>query len=251
MAFNINEMSNNWSEFKTAVKNYFNKSVDKTGDTMTGSLVLSKNPDQDMEAANKQYVDSFWNFRPGNDYVFDSLGNWSETSSDELYVNGMEVGSLTNNDHYLQYDDVGKTFKKTIHTTISPKADGELTLNLGSNYYIYRANSFYFNSLNRYTPSETNDVIYNIKISYCVEGLDDIVLFEKSNVSAYNPSLPDLITINVPIKRNVAASIIIEYTIVELKGNGKGNRMQGTNSFLDGSSNKTFTLSMSNPLFQL
>ena len=60
MAFNITDFSNKWANFKEDLKGYFNnRVVDKNGDTMTGSLILSKNPEASMEAVTKEYVDSY------------------------------------------------------------------------------------------------------------------------------------------------------------------------------------------------
>ena len=254
MAFNINEMSNNWNEFKTAVKNYFNKSLDKTGDTMTGRLMLSNPPEENFEAVTKQYVDNFWKFRPGNDYVFNmsqSNGEYGALSSNELYAYSdnsyqYQVGNKLDNNNFLQSDDVGKTFKKTVSFKMTPGADGELILNLGSAYYAFRGQGLIYYSTS-YKLSEADDVIYNIKVSYCVDGFSDVVLYENTNISAYNPLLPDAITVNIPITRNVTgANIVTEYTIVNIKGLALGRRLTGTRG-----TNKTFTLSMSNPLFQL
>lgn len=60
MAFNITDFNNKWANFKEDLKGYFNnRVVDKNGDTMTGSLILSKNPEASMEAVTKEYVDSY------------------------------------------------------------------------------------------------------------------------------------------------------------------------------------------------
>lgn len=70
MAFNITDFNNKWGNFKEELKNYINRSIDKNGDTMIGSLLLSSAPQENMEVTNKEYVDNYVGemigFRPGN-----------------------------------------------------------------------------------------------------------------------------------------------------------------------------------------
>jgi hypothetical protein len=63
MAFNVTDFSNKWADFKEEIKSYFNRAIDKNGDTMNGSLILAKDPDKDMEAVNRRWL---YTFIPGD-----------------------------------------------------------------------------------------------------------------------------------------------------------------------------------------
>lgn len=111
MAFNITYFSNKWANFKEELKDYFNKRVlDKNGDTMIGELILSKNPDKDMEASTKRYVDyiaeQLVKFHPGDNrsISFGSVyfqGTTFQASTISKFIDVEQVSEVSGT--YAQY----------------------------------------------------------------------------------------------------------------------------------------------------
>lgn len=177
MAFNITEFNNKWANFKEELARHINHALDKDGDTMNGSLLLSKNPTDSMEAATKEYVDYFWNFIPGNT----TIKRGTHTPHVLTPINGAQLIFPYN---LPLKNNKGEDTATTLICS-QPQADGfvrftgEATPLLISSLY-YDGGSGYSYEL---TPERDFRMSYSVK--YCREGYDDIVLYESPVFSAY------------------------------------------------------------------
>lgn len=225
MAFNITDFSNKWANFKEDLKGYFNnRVVDKNGDTMTGSLILSKNPEASMEAVTKEYVDAFWEFTPGDNLLkkidnsdLKSLITYHTDDENiifrkaELLWGGRPYGYI-----------VGHTVEKHIPININPLSDGFLKFKLG-NYCIF---GYYFQGWMNYEDMDnfienSLDAIYDVKIIYQTDTMEDVVLYEKQNISCSERGtwIPAYVEGVVPIKKHQQGMIVVQYTFASMTDN--------------------------------
>lgn len=71
---------------RNLINNTFDAAVPKSGGTMTGSLILSADPTQDLEASTKQYVDN---------KALTINANIAELSTDVAYINATDNENIT------------------------------------------------------------------------------------------------------------------------------------------------------------
>lgn len=182
------------------------KALDKTGDTMSGSLILAKNPTDDMEAATKEYVDSLWNFIPGNTLIY--------KNTQYVFTNGVNLNVSQENEIVL--------FK------FNPRASGILTLNINVPL------NMCFSDINfSYSKYHGMEVIGNadIEITYGTEE-DEISLYSLINHSIHcfiyrydsstrrvNPNIISnyIASVNINVKKDVSATIKLKITPKDLK----------------------------------
>lgn len=177
MAFNITDFSNKWANFKEELARHINHALDKDGDTMNGSLLLSKNPTDNMEAATKLYVDNLLRFTPG-DTLLTSFSLGSTGSATRMNVEGVVAP-------FNIYQDRAYG--------IRPSASGSLkvrctipTPNRGiPQWYHYYSN----NGSETYMDlSDTKDMLVTYVLKYSCEGCEDIELWSIDNMSMFQAS---------------------------------------------------------------
>ncbi len=172
MAFNITSLSNIWSTFKDEVKEYLNRSIDKTGDTMTGTLTmentltLAEDPDvidtfnQNREAASKGYVEMLSGFMPG-DTLLQNLNIRDYPNVEKFYT--INIGE----EHGLQIT----------NCKLTPKASGLLSCRycVSCQCVNFRTNNGYVSPI-----TKTNYVTLRLKVIYHLDGYDDVILYDDS-----------------------------------------------------------------------
>lgn len=264
MAFNLSDLSNTWSTFKESVINYLNRAVDKTGDTMTGALYASKEPEIDNEVATKKYVDDFWKFQPGDNIV---VGRYHcvNLSNEATYSTDSSTANIYKSGHGYQinlvsgaYGDlVGCSFIRTVSFYFLPKTNGLLKLFI-PNYLTYKGSWQYYYGLKMQSVSSTYNFTYDLKVVYHLDGYEDVVLYKEENISAYSGILPDSIIGVVPIEVGISPTITFEYTITSMTASLSTIRHSSSDSryvTFNASSNSdvgtNYIFSMGNPTLSL
>jgi hypothetical protein len=252
MAFNITDFSNKWANFKEEIKSYLNRSIDKNGDTMVGKLLLTHNPSENMEATTKEYVDSFWNFVPGDTVI--QRSNTTLISMRNNMIDGditfpydIPIMQLRDNSHYQEVD----VSKFAIYT--NPKADGFVHFS-GEVEPIRIVYLRYYGTGNQVDLSPSHDFEMSYAVKYCRDGYEDMVLYESPVFSAYemhnntdHPLRRQLFENTLPVSKGVAGYIKLENRI-------HSSTMSNLDSWWTiyfGSPSFGYTISIGNPMFAL
>lgn len=169
MAFNIETLSNKWSEFKDDVQTLFNRALDKTGDTMNGNLIINgklilpEDPTvyemyrMNTEAVSKGRVDELTNFIPGSRLLstVNKVGAYTVFGQNQTLMNHVDITSQSNG-------------------MLAMKASIELNLYdriYAPGYSSYPASWSNFTSCVADIP---------ILITYTIPGHSDIILYNKT-----------------------------------------------------------------------
>ena len=187
------------------------KALDKTGDTMTGDLLLKGDPTKDNEAATKKYVDkSFW-FVPGDYKIFSQRKSDSSNYDSKVYYN------------------VGDTHIKTLFKTI-PRNNGEIRLVLN-----FSDNScpFAFGKEYAFDGSDPHSLIDTGKVDVqivCKSNGTETILYEakdittefydkyrSSSLSPINNLVIPQLSRDIPVTKDETVEIELRVCLKEIK----------------------------------
>lgn len=214
MAINI-ESGSTWAEIRRLLNKDSAEQWKREGDAMTGSLILAKDPEGDMEAANKNYIDDRLAFMPGE---LNSI-NLGSTS----LLGG--IPSYSSIDGILKLE---KIYEETFIANSVPLASGMIKAK-----FVLKAPDLYSFTKASTNPIETlYDTVtpyFSIKLTLS-SGDKEYVIAEENNVSYKNARAdknsvfymgddkPPIIIDNVLIQHGQPIQITSEFCMNSISG---------------------------------